>query len=296
MSFDSVSPRKGCETRPGTKIGRHATTITMLSVAEATALIFQHARPLEPIIAQIESALGLVLAEDIVSDLDMPPFDKAMMDGYAVRSADFKSDSVELEVVDEITAGRTPSRSLAGGQAARIMTGAPTPSGADAVVVVERSEAFDGGARVRISGPVMKGQHIQPRARELQRGETVLSAGVVLRPQEIGLMAMVGRADAKVIPAPEVAVLSTGDELVGPEVTPGPSQIRNSNGPMLMAQVARAGGRPRSLGIARDRTDELRERIGDGIRSPVLILSGGVSAGKLDLVPGVLMELGVVPH
>jgi molybdopterin molybdotransferase len=268
----------------------------MLSVAEATALVFEHARPLEPITAQLESALGLVLAEAVVSDLDMPPFDKAMMDGYAVRSVDFNSDSVELEVVEEITAGRTPSRSFVSGQAARIMTGAPTPSGADAVVMVERSEALDGGARVRISGPVTKGQHIQPRARELRRGETVLSAGVVLRPQEIALMAMVGRSDAKVLPAPEVAVLSTGDELVGPEVAPGPSQIRNSNGPMLLAQVARAGARPRSLGIARDRTDELRERICEGLRSPVLILSGGVSAGKLDLVPGVLTELGVVPH
>jgi molybdopterin molybdotransferase len=193
-------------------------------------------------------------------------------------------------------AGMTPSRAIVAGQAARIMTGAPVPVGADAVVMIERTESLDGGKRVRIGAPANPGQNIQPRGRELRRGELVLKFGVELRPQEIGLLATVGRATLRTIPTPEVAILSTGDELVEACQAPGPGQIRNSNGPMLVAQVARTGARPRSLGIARDRIEDLRERVGDGLRSPMLILSGGVSAGKLDLVPGVLADLGVTPH
>jgi molybdopterin molybdotransferase len=268
----------------------------MLSVAEATTIVLEHARALEPIVVPLGAALGSVLAEDVASDLDMPPFDKSMMDGYAVRSADISADGANLHVIEEIMAGMTPSKTVGSGQAVRIMTGAPLPNGADAVVMVERTEALDGGKRVRIGGPAKPGQNIQPRARELRRGEMVLKAGAELRPQEIGLLATVGRATLRAIPTPEVAILSTGDELVEAGETPGPGQIRNSNGPMLVAQVARLGVRPRSLGIARDRLEVLRERIADGLRSPMLILSGGVSAGKLDLVPGVLSELGVTPH
>jgi molybdopterin molybdotransferase len=244
----------------------------------------------------LASALGLVLAEDVASDLDMPPFDKSMMDGYAVRSADVAREGADLEVVEEIMAGMTPSHSIGAGQAARIMTGVPVPVGADTVVMIERTESLDGGKRVRIAASAKPGQNIQPRGRELRRNEPVLKTGVELRPQEIGLLATVGRAIVRAIPAPEVAILSTGDELVEASQVPGPGQSRNSNGPMLVAQVARTGARPRSLGIARDRTEDLKERIADGLRSSLLILSGGVSAGKLDLVPGVLTELGVTPH
>jgi molybdopterin molybdotransferase len=134
------------------------------------------------------------------------------------------------------------------------------------------------------------------RGREMRRGDTVLAAGAVLRPQEFGLLATVGRAAVRVHPAPRVAVLSTGDEVVEAPEAPGPGQIRNGNGPMLLAQVGRAGGLPRYLGIARDRLDSLRPLVEDGLRSSVLVLSGGVSAGKLDLVPGVLQELGVEAH
>ncbi|HZT82922.1 MAG TPA: molybdopterin molybdotransferase MoeA, partial [Gemmataceae bacterium] len=176
-----------------------------------------------------------------------------------------------------------------------IMTGAPVPDGADAVIMVERTRP-DGGRVVIEDRPPKPGQNILPRGREMRAGETVLAAGAVLRPQELGLLATVGRAAAKVVPAPRVGVLSTGDEVVEAIQRPGPGQIRNSNGPMLAAQAARAGGVPHYLGIARDRVDSLRRLIAEGLRCPVLILSGGVSAGVADLVPGVLRELGVEAH
>jgi molybdopterin molybdotransferase len=130
----------------------------------------------------------------------------------------------------------------------------------------------------------------------MRQGEVVVAAGSVLRPQEFGVLATVGRSNVRVIRAPRVAVLVTGDELVEPDVRPGPGQIRNSNGPMLLAQVARAGGVPRYLGIARDTLDSLKSLIHEGLQSDVLLLSGGVSAGKLDLVPGVLLDAGVIAH
>jgi molybdopterin molybdotransferase len=269
----------------------------MLAVSEAQAIVLQHARPLSPeVVPLTPAALGLVLAEDVVSDLDMPPHDKAMMDGYAVRSADLAGGRGVLHVVEEITAGRTPQRTVGPGEAARIMTGAPLPDGADAVVMVERTRLTD-DQRVAIEDrPPAAGQNVLPRAREMRRGETVLAAGTVLRPAELGVLATVGRTSARVRPAPVTAVLATGDELVEAGQTPGPGQIRNSNGPMLAAQVSHAGGVPCSLGIARDRVDDLRALVAEGLRAPVLILSGGVSAGKLDLVPGVLQELGVHAH
>ncbi len=268
----------------------------MLTVAEAQAIVLRHTRPLPPQATPLTAAaLGAVLAEDVASDLDMPPYNKAMMDGYAVRSADLAAGPATLEVVEEITAGRTPTRTLGPGQAARIMTGAPTPARADAVVMIERCEPRDGG-RVAVPGPVKAGQNVQPRAQEMKRGETVLAAGAVLRPQEFGLLATVGRTVVQSYPVPRVAILPTGDEIVEPMEKPRAGQIRNSNGPMLLAQTARAGGLPYYLGIARDRVEHLRALIQEGLRASVLILSGGVSAGTLDLVPGVLHELGVVAH
>jgi molybdopterin molybdotransferase len=269
----------------------------MLAVAEAQAVVLEHARPLPPeVVPLTPAAVGLVLAEDVVSDLDMPPYDKALMDGFAVRAADLPEGRAVLRVVEEVTAGQTPRRPVGPGEATRIMTGAPLPPGADAVVMVERTRPAD-DHRVAIEDrPPAPGQNVLPRGREMRRGDTVLAAGTVLRPQELGVLATVGRTGARVVPAPAVAVLATGDELVEAEAMPGPGQIRNSNGPMLAAQVSRAGGVPRPLGIARDRPDHLRALVAEGLRSPVLILSGGVSAGKLDLVPGVLQELGVTAH
>lgn len=262
----------------------------MLSVAEATQLVIKECRPLPPAQAPLASALGCRLAEDVASDCDMPPFDKSMMDGYAVRAADLPG---ELAVIEEISAGRIPTRRVERGQSSRIMTGAPMPEGADAVVMIERTESLDGGKRVRIADVATAGQHVALRASDLRNGERVLTVGHKLGPAEIGLLATVGRSDVLVISSSEVRVLSTGDELVEPGTSLLPGQIRNSNGPMLTAQAATAGARVQYLGIARDDPDQLRERIQAGLQASVLVLSGGVSAGKLDLVPGILTSLGV---
>jgi molybdopterin molybdotransferase len=269
----------------------------MLNVADAQDLVLKHAKALPPETVPASPALlGQILADDVASDIDMPPYDKAMMDGYAVRSEDLSGGRGVLSVVEEITAGQTPRRALGRGEAARIMTGAPIPKGCDAVVMIERTQSTDGN-RVQITeSDVRHGQNILPKGREMHRGDVVLSAGTVLRPQEFGTLATVGYSRVSVYPRPRLAILPTGDEIVEVAETPGPGQIRNGNGPMLMAQVARAGGVPRYLGIARDREDSLRSLIGEGLGDPILILCGGVSAGKLDLVPGVLESLGVEAH
>lgn len=268
-----------------------------LSVAEAQAIVLRHVRPLpaEPI-ALSAAALGLVLAADVASDLDMPPYNKALMDGYAVRCADLPSGRGALEMVEEITAGMVPRQVLGEKQASRIMTGAPVPRGADAVVMIERTRMGENGCVEIEDKPPHPGQNIMPQGAEMRRGDSVISAGTVLRPQEFGVLATVGRTIVSVHPQPRVAILSTGDELVEPAQTPAAGQIRNSNGPMLVAQVCRAGGVPRYLGIGRDDPASLRPLICDGLKSHVLLLSGGVSAGKLDLVPGVLREAGVAAH
>ncbi len=265
---------------------------SLLSVSEAQQRIAGAVRPLPATLMPRDEALGLVLAEDIASDLDMPPYDKAMMDGYALRSADASAPGVELTIIEEVTAGRVPQKPLAAGQATRIMTGAPIPVGADAVVMVERTKPVTAD-RVRVEEGARPEQNVLRRAKEMRTGEMVLRAGVRLRPQEIGLLALVGKTQVRAIPAPRVAVLATGDEIVEPGTKPGPGQIRNSNGPMIIAQVIRAGGKPQSLGIGRDNADHLRTLIGEGLQADALLLSGGVSAGKLDLVPGVLADLGV---
>jgi molybdopterin molybdotransferase len=161
--------------------------------------------------------------------------------------------------------------------------------------MIERCEPA-GETAVRVPGPVTAGLNIQPRAKEIRRGETVLKAGTRLRAPEIGLLAIVGRPSVPMHPSPRVAVLATGDELVEPDREPGPGQIRNSNAPMLVAQTASAGAHPHYLGIARDNVSHLWQLIGDGLTHDVLLLSGGVSAGKLDLVPEVLRDLGVTAH
>lgn len=259
----------------------------LLPVATALAIVREHARPL-PRRVQLPDALGLPLAEDVVADADSPPFDKALMDGYAVRAADGPG---ERSVIEEVPAGVVPTRTVGPGEATRIMTGAMLPAGADAVVPFEKTEGD--GPRVRLLHPPRPGDNLLPRGREMRAGDVLLRAGHRLRPQDLGLLATVGVGGPLVARRPEVHVVSTGDEIVEWDATPGPGQIRNSNGPMLVAQVRRAGGIARYAGIVPDQRANLLANLGAGLLGDVLVLSGGVSAGKRDLVPEVLHFLGV---
>jgi molybdopterin molybdotransferase len=267
----------------------------MLEVSAALDLVLARTSLLDPVAESLSPAvLGRVVAEDIVSDLDSPPYAKSIMDGYAIRSAD-AGDNVALTVVEEIAAGRVPTRIVGAGEATRVMTGAPIPDGADAVIPHEETELT--GQTVRLRGGASLGQHILPRGREMKAGEVVVPAGAAITPAKFGLLAAVGRTRLHVYPSPRLAILSTGDELVEPSERPGPGQIRNSNGSMLMAQAAQAGTVSEYFGIARDEPGVLRDLAKRALDlADVLLLSGGVSAGKFDFVPDVLREIGVQAH
>ncbi|MEM6329524.1 MAG: gephyrin-like molybdotransferase Glp [Planctomycetota bacterium] len=271
----------------------------LLTVADALRLIEQHATvlPAEPV--ALTEALGRTLAADVASDVDSPPHNKAMMDGYAVRSGDGMAPRA---VVEEVFAGGLPTAEVGPGQATRIMTGAPMPAGADCVTPVEQTELA--GGSVSLTGkPPQAGKHVMPRGEAMRAGQTVLRAGAVVRPAEVALLAEVGAARVQAIRRPRVAVLPTGAELVPPSEKPGPGQIRNSNGPMLLAAVREASCQPIDAGVGPDDERGLRQAV-QAARGPspageedsgadVLLLSGGVSAGDRDLAPGVLAELGV---
>jgi molybdopterin molybdotransferase len=265
----------------------------MLTVDEALAAVAAQAAPGGAEEVSLLGALGRVLAEDVTSGLDSPPFDKALMDGFAVRSADTVGGDVSLAVIESVTAGQVPTRPVGPGQATRIMTGAPMPAGADAVVPIERTTEGPAANEVRVGLVLRPGANVLYRGDSMKAGERVYAAGHALRPQDLGVLAELGVAGVPVRRRPRVAILATGDELVPPDQTPGPGQIRNSNESLLVGLVAAAGCEPVPLGIARDVKDELRAKIDAGLACDLLILSGGVSAGDLDLVPTVLKEAGV---
>ncbi|MFP6648845.1 MAG: molybdopterin molybdotransferase MoeA, partial [Pirellulaceae bacterium] len=205
-------------------------------------------------------------------------------------------DQVALQVNEEITAGQVPTLEVTAGTASRVMTGAPVPAGTEAVVMVEETELEEKGSAqlVRISRQQLSpGANIMPRGTSIRRGDQVLAAGTGIRPLEIGLLAEIGQTSVCCIPVPRVAVLSTGNELVPANEVPAAGQIRNSNGPMLSAQARRCQAEVVSLGIGRDDQDELEELIHAGLDTEILVLSGGVSAGILDLVPAALAAQGV---
>jgi molybdopterin molybdotransferase len=275
----------------------------MLSVAEALSQVFEQSHAKASTEVALADAIGLVLAEDVAGDIDSPPHDKSMVDGYAVLAADFTDGRAKLDVLEEITAGMIPSKKVIPGFCSRIMTGAPLPDGSDAIVMVERTKfqpTAAGGKQEKIIGTVeiqddrlRANQNIMRRGKSLREGETVLQSGAELGPAEIGLLAEVGRAKIRVTGRVEVAIISTGNELVPAENKPAAGQIRNSNSPLLAAYVRRTGAAPKDLGIVRDTKEDLRRAITTGLASDVLVISGGVSAGVLDLVPAVLAELGV---
>lgn len=264
----------------------------MLSVEEALRAVLENTRALNPRRVSLESALGAVLAEDVAADLDSPPFDKALVDGYAVRASDLTGDR-RLRVVEEITAGRVPSRPIGPNEAASIMTGAPLPDGADAVVMVERTRR-DGDLVVIEPLEVRPGHNRLARAREMRKDEVVLSSGIRLNAPRLGLLASVGRTTVQVVSRPRVAIVSTGDELVEPDQVVGPGQIRNSNATVLRALAVSAGAEVVGLSTARDEPEELGRTLSEALASADLVLiTGGVSAGNRDLVPATLARLGV---
>jgi molybdopterin molybdotransferase len=266
----------------------------MLSVETALDRIIEQVHPLAPFDVDLSAAQGLVLAQDVVSNIESPPFDKALMDGYAVRAADLNGDQVTLSVIDEVTAGRVSKKNLGPHEAIRIMTGAPLPEGADLVVRIEETQLPAQGRGVVVqTRRTAPGTNIIRRGTALRFGDLVLPAGRQLRAQELGALAEVGQARVPVVPRPLVGVLATGDELVPVDQEPAPAQIRNSNETMLLAQARRLGCARFPLGIARDDREHLEKKVRAGLRCDVLCLSGGVSAGKLDLVPGVLQACGV---
>jgi molybdopterin molybdotransferase len=238
----------------------------------------------------LDQVQGRVLAEDVVADRDYPPFNRSIRDGYAVRSADVSTASASLACVGEVRAGEGFPGTVGPGQCVEIMTGAPVPDGADAVLMIEHVRAQ--GSRVEVLRAVGPNENVVRQGSEAVKGGVVLARGRGLGPGEMGLLASLGRAHVRVFRPPQVAILPTGDELVPYDALPGPYQIRNSNAVTLAALVVAAGGVPRQLGVAPDQKEALRRLILEGLESDLLLLSGGVSVGKYDFVGQVLGELG----
>src|SRR5436190_16096043 len=259
----------------------------MLTVEQALEIVLSNVPKPSEWTFPLAAAVGKVLREDCASDLDMPPFDKAMMDGYAVRS----DDPGPLRVIEEIPAGKVPKKKLRPGTCSKIMTGAPVPAGADAVQQVEKTSRD--GELVTLAAPVKPGQNIAPRATDMRQGEVVLRAGHRIRPADVGALAAIGKTRVFTTMPPRCAVVATGDELVPPARKPGPGQIRNSNTASLCAQVEALGLECADLGIVPDDPKAIRQAIRKGLRRDLLILSGGVSAGSWDFVIPALQAEGV---
>jgi molybdopterin molybdotransferase len=263
----------------------------MIPFEEALETVLREARVLPAEDVPLEDALGRVLAEDVASDRDLPPFDRAAMDGYALRAADVAAAPVALDVVGEVRAGLWPDFAVGPGQAARIMTGAPVPGGADAVQQVEKTQPLD-EFRVTIQAAVAAEANVAPRGSEARAGEVVLARGRTIDPSGIAVLASAGKDRVRVARRPVLALLVTGDEIVDVAVQPGPAQIRNSNGPAVAAQARLAGAHVRLLGVAPDRQDAIAEALRGGLGADILVVSGGVSAGDYDLVEPALLDLG----
>jgi molybdopterin molybdotransferase len=263
----------------------------MIPVEEALEIVLREIQALPAEEVALDDALLRVLAEDVASDRDLPPFDRAAMDGYALRAADVAGAPVALEIVGEARAGQWPDLAVGPGQAVRIMTGAPVPPGADAVQPVESTQPLD-EFRVTIRSAVPAGANVAPRGSEARAGTLLLSRGRVIDPAATAVLASAGKARVRVARRPVVALLVTGDEIVAVSDAPAPGQIRNSNGPAVAAQARLAGATVRLLGVAPDRQDAIAEALRDGLSADVVVVSGGVSAGDYDLVEPALLGLG----
>jgi molybdopterin molybdotransferase len=265
----------------------------MLSVADARRLLLDSVPALGTADVTLLESVGLTLAEAIVADRDAPPTDRSSMDGFALRAEDTRTAGSVLRVIGEIRAGQSGEGVVVGaGEAVRIFTGSVIPQGADAVVMVELTEEDRPGGSVRIEEQAEAGQNIRRRGEDRKAGESVLEAGTAIRAAEIAALATLGRSRVRAIRRPKVSVLATGDELVPTDRVPAPHQIRNSNAPMILAQLGSMGISARDLGIAPDEALKLDATIATGLEGDVLILTGGVSVGEYDLVGAALQRAG----
>ena len=261
----------------------------MINFEEALQIVLNQANLMNSRTVPILESVGRVLAEDVFSDINMPPFNRSAVDGFACRKSDLGQ---ALEIIETVKAGAFPSMKVEEGKCTRIMTGAPVPDGADCVVMVEET-AESGTDRIRFTGKETK-SNISPFAEDIKEGEIVLKAGTMICPQHIAIMASVGCTNPKVAIPPKVAVISTGDEIVEPQFKPGISQIRNSNGYQLVTQVTKAGANPQYLGIAPDNEEDTFSAITGALENyDVVLLTGGVSMGTFDFVPEIMEKAGI---
>ena len=264
-----------------------------LSVDEALERILSRITPLPPVDTALAESVGRILAEDVVADRDVPPFRNSAMDGYAVRAEDVRTAPARLRVIGEVAAGAMPTGIVKTGEAMRIMTGAPMPDGADTVARVEDTD--DGRDTVTITKPIPPGLSVRAAGEDLRAGETILRAGTMLRPAELGVLATLGRGRIQTVPRPHVTVLSTGDELVELDAVVGPGKIRDANRYSLAAAARASGAVVETGGIVRDTAAALRTALGAAAaRSDVVVTSGGVSVGDHDHVKPVVDELGTM--
>ena len=266
--------------------------MSMITLEQALEIAFAKAQPIGTEKIDFLQSVGCILAQDVFADADMPPFNKSAMDGYACRRTDLDQ---EISVVEIIPAGYVPTKRIVSGQCSKIMTGAQVPEGADAVFMVEYSKEITPG-KIRFTGEKTN-SNICLKGEDLKKGDLVISAGTMLKPQHIAMLASVGCTNPSVYRKPQVGIISTGSELVNPEVVPLSSQIRNSNGPQLFAQATKQGFPVNYYGIVPD-DEQLTTKIIERsvAENDVTILSGGVSVGDFDFVPQIIRELGFEIH
>ncbi len=261
----------------------------MINFEEALDIVIRNAHPMGGEKIDLLESTGRVLLEDVFSDINMPPFNRSAVDGFACRRKDL---GMDLMIIETIRAGQSPMKQVGQGQCTRIMTGSPVPDGADCVVMVEETIELSENI-IRFTGHNTK-DNLSRFAEDVREGDQVIGAGTMIWPQHVAIMAAVGHVRPFVALRPKVAVIATGDEIVEPHLRPGASQIRNSNGYQLVEQIRKAGGTPDYLGIAADDENDTLNKILTAMeRNNVVLLTGGVSMGSFDFVPAVMEKAGI---
>ncbi|MCD4792825.1 MAG: molybdopterin molybdotransferase MoeA [Bacteroidales bacterium] len=260
----------------------------MIKFEEAYEIVKKSAIILNTEYVPFSKSTNRILAEDVRSDIEMPPFDKSAVDGFACKKEDL---DMQLEIIESVQAGQTPLKIIKKGQCSQIMTGAPVPEGADTIVMVEHTEVNINKVTVLRKGHKT---NISFKAEDVKEGQIVLQKGILIKPQHIAIFASVGYTNIHVYKKPKVGIISTGDELVEPHEKPGISKIRNSNGHQLMHQVANIGAKPAYYGIAKDTFEDTFNIVTKALsENDVILLTGGVSVGEFDFVPDVLIKAGI---